>query len=261
MSDEDEGPLQYDIPDDVLGPERTLLHAFNLWINPEVHRRAKAGLIKIPMRLDFAQVLFRPGHQAPEVRLNDEVRGNAEVDSAQPLVPGKPVYRHEVIALKRFELTDEDADAGHLTIVKMNDRWQMFFDFQQNRNSAAALVTTAEQFATTAELALGQGLQAPFIDNLFNASELLAQARLIRTLAEPPAKTHRTVGSRINLLAKQGNVDQRFIELFNELSRVRVLARYRGAIPELKSDDPIGRVKAEIAELRERLKRFSDYPI
>jgi len=66
VSDGNEGPLQFEIPDHVIGYERTLLQVFNLWINPEVHRRVAAGKLRIPMRLLSAQVLFRSG-KTPEV--------------------------------------------------------------------------------------------------------------------------------------------------------------------------------------------------
>ena len=55
-----------EIPD-VVGPERTLLQMFTLYVDPEVERR------KYPCVIVKAQVLFFEG-RSPEVRLNDEVK-------------------------------------------------------------------------------------------------------------------------------------------------------------------------------------------
>ncbi|TFV75307.1 HEPN domain-containing protein [Bradyrhizobium frederickii] len=260
MIDTDEGPLQFDIPDHVFGPERTLLQAFNLWFNPEVHRRVTAGTLKIPFHLRCAQVLFR-SRQPPEVRFNGEISGAFEIETTRAVKAGDPVYSSDIAKFQRYELDLADADAGHLTVYKHDDgKWQIFFDFQQNKRSAADLVASAEQFAATAEFALSQGLQGPFIDNLYNSSELLARARLITAAHEDEVRTHRTVGAKINWWSKLGNVDRRFVELFNELSRVREQARYRAAAPVLKIENPIERVRAEIVSLRDRLSRFSDDP-
>ena len=45
LSGEDGRPKPDAIPDHIVGPDRTLMHAFNLWITPEVRRREAAGLL------------------------------------------------------------------------------------------------------------------------------------------------------------------------------------------------------------------------
>lgn len=206
----------------------------------------------------------RPGfvkaRQPPQVRFNDEVVGALEVKTTKAVNAGDPVYFSDIADISRFELNSADADAGHFTVFKWDGGWRIFFDFQRNRRSAADLVASAEQFTATAELALERGFQGPFVDNLFNASELLARARLITAAAEDEVKTHRMVGAKINLWGRLGNVEERFLSLFNELSRLREQARYRGGAPVLKADDPLERIRAEISSLRQRLNRFSDDP-
>jgi len=61
------------IPDDVVGPERTLRQMFNLFFTPEIERRKSASLLTEPFRVLKAQVMFFEG-RPNEVRLNDEVR-------------------------------------------------------------------------------------------------------------------------------------------------------------------------------------------
>jgi hypothetical protein len=253
------GPLQSDVAEDVTGNEQALIQAFHLWFNPELRSRVTAGNLITPFELQSAQVLFKAG-QSPEVRFNNEVSGALEVKVAKAVNAGDPVYNSDIAEIHRFELDAADADAGHFTIFKLEGGWRAFFDFQRNKRSAADLVGLAEQFAIIAELAMERGFQGPFVDTLFSAAELLAKARLMTAAAEDEIKTHRTVGARLNRWGKLGNVDKQFLVLFNELSRLREPARYRGISPVLKTDNPLQLIHCEISALRERLKRFSDDP-
>jgi hypothetical protein len=56
----DETP-SVDVPDDVIGPERTFRQMFNLFFAPEIERRQVAGLLPNPFELQKAQVLFVEG--------------------------------------------------------------------------------------------------------------------------------------------------------------------------------------------------------
>lgn len=260
MTDVAEGSIAVDIPDHIVGPERTLLQAFNLWFNPETERRIAAGTLTAPFHLKRAQVIFAEG-KAPEVRFNDEVRGGLLATLSKPITEiGTEVLLSEITEIKGYELDVADADAGHFTIYEWDDgqSWRMFFDFRRNKRGAATLVASAEQFLAAAEFSSEQGYSGPFIDNLFSATELLAKARLVTAIAENNLKSHGAIHSKLNMWGKLGNVDARFVELFNELSSLRRDARYRAVGRTLKVDDPIGRARAEIAALKERLKRFGD---
>ncbi|MBV8924390.1 MAG: HEPN domain-containing protein [Bradyrhizobium sp.] len=259
MTDVAEKSTPIDIPDHVVGSERMLLQAFNLWFNPEAERRIMAGAATF--QLKRAQVIFAEG-KAPAVRFNDEVRGSLIAKLTKPIEIGDEVLQSDVTQVDGFELDLADADAGHFTIYEWDhgQSWRIFFDFRRNRRGAAALVAAAEQFVAAAEFSLSQGHAGPFIDNLFSATELLAKARLITSAAESNLKSHSAIHTKINMWGKRGNVDARFVELFNELSNLRRAARYQAAVPTLKADDPVGRARAEIAALKMRLKRFSDTP-
>ncbi len=74
-------------------------------------------------------------------------------------------------------------------------------------------------------------------------------------------KTHGKIHSDINQWGKLGNVDREFVEMFNKLSNNRDAARYTSDKHDLSgliSADMIANARAEIAELKARLKRFSD---
>jgi HEPN domain-containing protein len=247
------------IPDHIVGPERTLMHAFNLWITPEVKRRAAAGQITLPINLRFAQVLFQPG-EAPKVRLNKEVRGSMQVKPAKPFKAGDPVYSSDIEAIERFELEPSEADSGHFTVFRQNNQWVMVFDFQTNKGKATDLVRLAQDFLDTAKFAASNGKSGPFIDNLFSCCELLAKARLITSAAEKQLRSHGAIHSQINMWGKLGNVDGKFVELFNELSNARSKARYNAGneIAVTMGSDAMDCAGAEIELLKARLARFSD---
>ena len=69
--------------------------------------------------------------------------------------------------------------------------------------------------------------RAPFIDNLFNACELLAKARLITIIRMRDVGSHGVIHSTINSWRKLGNVSDEFVDLFNKLSQARVLGSLR----------------------------------
>jgi hypothetical protein len=252
-----------EIPDDVIGPERTLRQMFNLFIGPEIDRRLAAGLLTTQFNLDKAQIIF-DGDRSPQVRLNEEVRGSMLVKLSKPVEIGDPISAADITEVDRWELDMADADCGHFTVISWGDSWRMLFDFQRNKRKGAELVSLAEQFLGTAEFAFSKGHSGPYIDNLFSACELLAKARLMTAAQEAEDKidSHKTIHSKINKWKKLGNVDGKFVTLFNELAHARSVARYSaGKYSSIQSEaDAVDCVRAEVAHLKWRLSRFSNTP-
>lgn len=251
-----------DIPEEVVGPERTLLQMFKLYIEPEVKRRQLNQSLPDPFTVVKAQVLFFE-RRSPQVRLNDEVRISLLVRAPRAIQKGESILLSEIKQIEASELDLADADAGHFTAVAFSDQWLMSFDFRLNKLTAANLAERAEEFCAIAEHALSTQHFGPAIDNLFSACELAAKARLITSaVVRSDAKTHGTIRSGINLWGKLGNVDREFVEMFNKLSKDREAARYTGKVDlsGLISSDMIDKVRAEIIELKTRLQRFSIDP-
>jgi len=251
-----------DIPDEIVGPERTLLQMFKLFVEPEVKRRHENGSLPDPFSVKAAQVLFFED-RLPEVRLNKEITFSVRARAPRAFQDDKPISLAEIAPhIEATELEIADADAGHFTAVQLNDGWLMFFDFRRNKLKGANLVERAEQFCTSAEDALARQRYGPAIENLFSACELAAKARLITSAAmNSDVKTHGRIHSDINQWGKLGNVDREFVEMFNKLSNNRDAARYttdKHDLSGLISADMITKARAEIAELKARLKRFSD---
>jgi hypothetical protein len=66
---------------DDLMTKNLVKQAFELWLNPEIKRRAERGEITLPLRLSQAQILFSVGGK-PIVRLNDEVKAVVQAKAA-----------------------------------------------------------------------------------------------------------------------------------------------------------------------------------
>jgi uncharacterized protein (UPF0332 family) len=261
MSD-DATQAQPAIPDDIVGPERTLLQMFKLFVEPEVKRLQLSKSLPDPFTVTAAQVLFFEG-RSPEVRLNDEIRISIVAKAPRALKQGEALSLSEIHQIEAAELDLVDADAGHFTAVVFNNQWHMFFDFRQNKLMASNLVKRAEEFCNIAEHALSQQHFGPAIENLFSSCELAAKARLIiAARVSSSAKTHGSIRSGINHWSRLGNVDREFVEMFNRLSRDRDAARYTAGndLSRLISSNMIAKARAEVEELKERLKRFSNEP-
>jgi hypothetical protein len=155
----DETP-SVDVPDDVIGPERTFRQVFNLFFAPEIERRQVAGLLPNPFELQKAQVLFVEG-RPPEVRLNDEVTIRLIIEAPRAQQPGDVIDDGEIENIEAFELELADSDAGHFTILPWKGEWRMLFDFRKNKGKAAKLVKRAEEFLTVSEYAFAQKLFGP----------------------------------------------------------------------------------------------------
>lgn len=229
--------------------ERLLAQAFELWFNPELERRAAAGLLADDFALYAAQVLFPPEGEN-RIRLNDEMTGVMLVVAQRAVEKGEQVMLSDLAEAKRYELDDADLDCGHLTIIRRGEGWMIDFNFQSGRAKAADMLRLADQYHSAAIACVQRELEGPAVDNLFSACELAAKAELIlHRSSAVKAKTHDPLKSAINAWGKLGNIDPAFVAVFNLLGQQRADARYKGAVAAkglMPSTDDLDIVKAVI---------------
>lgn len=215
--------------------ERVAEQAYEFWIGPEIERRRTAGELPDDFALHGAQVIFGMDEGLPEVRVNDEVKAVAEVTAARAIEKGEPVTEDDIAGYKDILLTEDDPNAGHITIVAHKGGWALAFDFRRNAALIAEHVELARQFLAAAAWAHERGYARVFVDTLFTATELMAKGMLIwqpdRSLLD--SKTHRLIKVRFNLERKHDNVDPRFADLLNRLWKLRERARYLAGEVEL----------------------------
>jgi len=100
---------------------------------------------------------------------------------SKPVQVGDNVSFDDIEKFEALQLDEEEADAGHFTVIRRNDGWVMLFDFQRNKRKACELVELGEQFLAVAEYALSNNFLGPYIDNLFSACELESPAHHSRS--------------------------------------------------------------------------------
>jgi len=238
---------------EVVGFERTLQQAFELWFNPELERRRVAGLLGPDFKLMKAQVLFSDNGPAL-VRINDEVRGDFLVRVARAVKKGDPVFEQDIASFEGVALSESDRDFGHFTIIRYGNGWQVLFDFRRNKQHALDLISRAEEFIAVSEFCLSKDLKAAHVDNLFSAYELLAKAHLVTSILPKDTKSHGRIHAVLNLSRRLGNIEHNFVDEFNKLTAARVKARYKGEqISEFVfSTNALEIARGAIERLRER---------
>ncbi|MGP1284165.1 MAG: hypothetical protein ACTS1X_14415 [Parasphingopyxis sp.] len=215
-----------DIPSDIVGWDRTILHMFQISFGPEIARRREAGQIDDDFSL-FAAQMIQTGETVKEVRLNEEVNGVTVIKANRPVNKGEQVYLSDLQELVSFDLVESELDYGHFTIFWTGKGWSGAFDFRTGRARSVQLVNSARQFFEAAKSSAENELPRPSVDNLFSACELIAKAELILDpIHKTKIESHGGVHTGINLRRKQGNTDSEFVSLFNKLANQRRPARY-----------------------------------
>jgi hypothetical protein len=131
-----------------------LRQAFELWINPEVARRQQHGRISGPFALRAAQIVIKPDGSVPVVRLNDEVQGIIMATPTRAIEAGESVFESDIAEINEVRLTEQDGNAGHITLLRLKDKWIIAFDFRYNRRRIKTTLAIAEEFLVTAKAAL-----------------------------------------------------------------------------------------------------------
>jgi HEPN domain-containing protein len=226
----------------------------SVYVQPELVRRAEAGHPLPPgMPLLAIQAVFNVGGDT-KVRLNEEVKSLAQMRAARPITKGQSVTTEDIAEITRIDLTDEDPDAAHITALQLGDGWHISWDGRYNASVIAAHIQAGAEFVELAEHAVENGLLRGFVENAFEAAELLAKAEVLALPDERKSKTHGVVASQFNRWARIGNTDQRYAELRNELERLRAPARY------LRGEFGLARERADemLATLKEMQKHADE---
>jgi uncharacterized protein (UPF0332 family) len=203
----------------------------DLWVLPEIKKREEEGLINTPIDLIAVQVLFYPDDRKIEVRINNEVKGIAMVKLNDGSMPqkGDSIYEYQIGDMTKFKLSDEDdGDCGHITMLKVQSVWTLFFDTRYNKDLSEKHLDRAEEFINVASYALNENLLSSFIENLFSACELIAKSILLITPQKGlrERSTHKMIRSHFNYNYKLGNVKRKHNDLLEELRNYRRDARY-----------------------------------
>lgn len=215
-----------EIPPGIVGSQRTILHMFQIAFAPEIRRRISSGQLGDYFFLNAAQ-LVQPEHGENTVRLNDEIRGLALVRASRTVHKGEQAFLSDLKGLVSFDLAEDELDSGHFTMLWDGEGWFVTFDFRAGRAKCSEMLKNASEFLEVATLSSARGFVGPSVDNLFSACELVSKAHLI--LHRSPgarSRKHGPIRSAINNWRRFGNVNEEFVNLFNQISAARSPARY-----------------------------------
>jgi HEPN domain-containing protein len=208
----------------------------DLWINPEIEKRKKAGRLSDDFAMFAAQVIF--GEGPIKVRLNDEVKAIATFETANTLPPGTRVNLNDLGKIVDLQPTSDDPNAAHITLLLHRGAWQLAFDFRYNAQRSLECYQVATEFIESARFAIERGHIRVAIENLFAATELMTKALLIQTFDDlRAAKSHSALHDRLNWWSRLGNTDARYAKLLNRLSELRGPARYLDKDLRASQDD------------------------
>jgi uncharacterized protein (UPF0332 family) len=245
----------------VLGPDRTLEKVFELWVMPDVERRRSDGQLPPNFQVWSAQVVFEV--DAPvKVRLNDEVRAVMTARATRAIAKGEAVGMNDFSEIVSIELTDNDPNAGHITIILHQGIWYLTWDTRYNAQRIATTISTAKEFIESAQDALKASPPRlrSFADNLYGAVESLAKAVLLQLPDSKilSGKTHGIIKSGFNQWSKLGNIERDFADLLNELESMRAPARYSlqpWELPVEQAKSLLVRAETMLAEVTSRAPR------
>ncbi len=217
-----------------------LQEAFNLWVGPEIERRKQAGQLPLSFVLIGAQVIFNLDANAPEIRLDEEVRAGARIKATRSFQQGDSIKTSEVEAIHEVLLTDLDPNAAHVTMIRIRDIWFIAFDFRYNALRASETHAASAEFLSCAEVAAEKGHRRAFVENLFGATELMAKAELL-LLAEKQALTarsHGAISAKYNWWREKAAwIEPKHTDLLNRLTRLRTPARYLRGVVKLTPEE------------------------
>jgi hypothetical protein len=209
--------------------QRLRQQAFSLWVDPEIQRRSDRGLLPSNFAFLAAQIVFWPDGRPLEVRLNDEVRCSFVVEPTRNIVPevDKLIGLDDINRVVEIHPPAEEADSGHVTILRLRETWCFTFDFTYNNARVAHTVKAARDFLIVAHECAEKGRYRPFVDALFSAVELMSKA-LMLCFPGPESLhwSHNKINRQLNLRRKDSIVGGDFAGLLNELARLRGAARY-----------------------------------
>ncbi len=233
-----------------------------IWIEPEIQQRKEAGTLPIPFTLNSSQIIFYIDERPPEVRINNEVRGKAYLKFKPGIrkIGGDIVYENEIEEVSSVTLLNsEDLNCGHITLIKLNNEYIISFDLRYNKIQSYALIDKAKQFFEMVKTSKENGYWSSFIDNMFSAVELLARATLLSHGDPKYTKkgSHYLTHSKYNQFAHLGNVEEKYIKLFNKLMAMRTPARYEEKDPTIqieKAELMIHTIEDMILDVEKRVK-------
>src|SRR3989344_5765582 len=229
--------------------QKIFQQVMDIFITPEIERRRKEGSIKDGTIITKMQIVFSLDTGKNEVRLNEEVKVIVKAKANKLIQKGEIVYETDIDSIEDIELTDEDLNCGHITLLLFKNNWTISFDFRYNKERVKAHIEASKEFYETAVCSLDNNRLRAFYENAFASAELSAKSVLL-TLPDKKileGKNHKDRLKKFNEWAELGNVKMEFSTTLSGLSALRDSARYLHS-DKFKEEDP-NKIKSILKEM------------
>ena len=200
-------------------------------IYPQIIRLVKDGSLPENFILSRAHMLMYANEYRNEILLNESVRflGNVLFEDNKTFQKGDPVNFSDVKeVLGLYPSEKNDPNAAHIMLVKLNGKWHYAADLVYNRDKVRKRFETSKMFLNVSIYCSENKLWGPFADNIFSATELSIQCILL-LLHYGKYSVKQTHDETMILFAeftRNGNVDVKFSQLYQNLTDLRKKGRY-----------------------------------
>ncbi len=152
----------------------------------------------------------------------------------------EPCYEHEIEDIESIELTEQDPNCAHITLMLFKEKWYVAFDFRYNKKRIKEHIEASREFLDSAKDNLSKNRLRPFFENSFACAELAAKAILLQLPDKEilHGKDHDLRVMRFQNWATLGNVKFEYSTILNKLNSLRPSARYLCST-EFKKEDPM----------------------
>lgn len=229
--------------------QRLFQQVMDIFITPEIERRRKEGKIKDGTFITKMQIVFNLDKGKNEIRLNEEVKAILKGRATRDIKKGEAVYEKDISAIEGVELTDEDVNCGHITLLLFKNHWIISFDARYNKERVKEHIEASKEFYETAVYSLENNRLRAFYENAFATAELSAISVLLTLPSKEilECRSHPKRLSQFKDWADLGNVKMEFCTTLSGLSGLRDSARYLHS-EKFKEEDP-NKIKEIIKEM------------
>lgn len=213
--------------------QRIFQQAIDIFVSPEIERRKKANKLPANFMLEKAQIIFPSKSGRNYTRLNKEVKAIIKCKINKPVKKGEAVYDKDIDEIESINLTNNDLDYGHITLIYFRGSWVVSFDFIYNKNEIKKHLDASKEFYESAKDNLAKSRLRPFYENAFASAELFTKSILLSLPIKESSKgsKHKSRTDFLKNWANLGNVKPEFSTTLSKLYSLRSSARY------LSSDD------------------------
>ena len=218
--------------------QKVFQQVMDIWINPEIEKRRKEGTIKYETPITKMQIVFSLNN-GNKIRLNDEVKAIITGKATRGIQKGEAIYERDLSEIENIQLTDEDTNCGHITLLFFKNNWIIGFDARYNKDIIKEHISASEEFYESAKESLEKNRLRPFYENAFAVAELSAKGILL-TLPDKEileGKIHKDRIDKFRNWAELGNVKMEFNTTLSKLNSLRSSARYLSS-EDYKKENP-----------------------